>query len=512
MIINSIFSDIFFFIINNVIFILTCIIFGSYLTLAIVSAITLRNYLRKNSYVDYNSIILAPLTPSISVIAPAHNEERTIVENIRALLSLHYNNFEVIIVNDGSTDETFKKMVEAYSLVRVDYYFDYKLPCERIRGVYKSQIKSFKMLTIIDKNNGGKSDALNAGINVSKKDLICCVDVDSIIESDALLKLVKPFMEETDKRVVATGGVVRIANSCIIADGQIKEIQLPKNFLCRMQVLEYTRAFLLARMAWGKLNGLLLISGALGLFDKEIVIKCGGYSTKTVGEDMELVVRMRRYMTDNKKPYQATYIPNPLLWTEVPSKFKLLSRQRNRWTRGTFETLKTHRKLFMNLKYGSLGMLSYPYWFFLEWLAPILEFLGYMYFAYLLIFRSVNWPFFLIFLAFVYTFSVMLSISAILFEEKTFHKYKSRKDVLNLVLIAFIEPFSYHLCTVWWAIRGNIDYIRGVRSWGEMDRIGFGKGIKVLKKQYIRIRKPETVQQIKAKIQKESKPLDESET
>ena len=511
MIINSIFSDAFFFIINNVIFILTCIIFGSYLTLAIVSAITLRSYLRKNSYVDYNSIILAPLTPSISVIAPAHNEERTIVENIRALLSLHYNNFEVIIVNDGSTDETFKKMVEAYNLVRVDYYFDYKLPCERIRGVYKSQIKSLKMLTVIDKNNGGKSDALNAGINVSKKDLICCVDVDSIIESDALLKLVKPFMEASHKKVVATGGVVRIANSCVIADGQIKEIQLPKDFLSRMQVLEYTRAFLLARMAWGKLNGLLLISGALGLFDKEIVIKCGGYSTKTVGEDMELVVRMRRYMTDHKKPYQATYIPDPLLWTEVPSKHKLLSRQRNRWTRGTLETLIAHRKLFMNPKYGSLGMISYPYWLLLEWLAPILEFLGYMYFTYLLIFRSINWPFFLIFLAFVYTFSVMLSISAILFEEKTFHKYKNRKDVLNLLLIAFLEPFSYHLCTVWWALRGNIDYIRGVRSWGKMDRIGFGKGIQVLKKQNIRVRKAETVQQLKAEMQKKSNPPAENQ-
>ena len=504
MIINITFSGVYFYIINNVIFILTCIIFGSYLTLAIVSAIALRKYLRQNSYVDYNSIILAPLTPSISVIAPAYNEERTIVENIRALLSLHYNNFEVIIVNDGSTDETFKKMVEAYSLVRVDYYFDYKIPCERIRGVYKSQIKSFKMLTIIDKNNGGKSDALNAGINVSKKDLICCVDVDSIIESDALLKLVKPFMEETDKKVVATGGVVRIANSCDIADGQIKEIRLPKEFLPRMQVLEYTRAFLLARMACGKLNGLLLISGALGLFDKETVIECGGYSTKTVGEDMELVVRMRRHMADKKIPYKATYIPDPLLWTEVPSNKKLLSRQRNRWTRGTLETLITHRKL-VHPKYGSLAR-SYLYWFFLEWMAPIIEFLGYVYFAYLLLFGFINWPFFLVLLTFVYTFSVMLSVSAILFEEKTFHKYKRQKDVLNLLLAAFMEPFFYHPLTVWWAIRGNIDKIRNVKSWGKMERTGFGKGMKVINKQNVRVRKAETVQQIKAEIQKESNP------
>ena len=506
MIINSIPSDVFFFIINKVIFLLTCIIFGSYLTLSIISAIALRKYLRKNSYVDYNSIILAPLTPSISIIAPAYNEELSIVENIRALLSLHYNNFEVIIVNDGSTDETFKRMVEAYSLERVNYYFDYKLPCERIRGIYKSQNKSFKMLTVIDKNNGGKADALNAGINVSKKELICCVDVDSIMEPDTLLKLVKPFMEETDKKVIATGGVVRIANSCVIEDGQIREIRLPGDFLARMQVLEYTRAFLLARMAWGKLNGLLLISGALGLFDKETVIKCGGYNKENVGEDMELVVRMRRYMADQKKPYTATYIPDPLLWTEVPSTGKQLARQRNRWTRGTLETLIAHRKLFMNPKYGSLGMISYPYWLFLEWLAPILEFLGYLYFAYLLITGSVNWPFFLLLLAFVYTFSVMLSSFAILFEEKTFHKYKSRKDVLNLLLTAFLEPFFYHTRTVWWAIRGNIDYLRGVRSWGKMERAGFGKK----EKQNIKVRKAETVQQIKAEMQKEQKAVAEN--
>ena len=505
MIVNSIFSDIFFYIINNVIFVLTCIIFGTYLTLAMVSAIALRNYLRKNSYVDYNSIILAPFTPSISVIAPAYNEERTIVENIRALLSSYYNNLEVIIVNDGSTDETFNRMVEAYNLERVNYYFDYRLACERIRGVYKSKNRSFKNLTVIDKVNGGKSDALNAGINTSKKELVCCIDVDSIMEPDALLKMVKPFMEETDKKIIGTGGVIRIANSCTIEDGQIKEIRLPKDFLLRSQVLEYTRAFLLARMAWGKLNGLLLISGALGLFDKETVIKCGGYSTKTVGEDMELVVRMRRYMAEQKIPYLINYIPDPLVWTEVPSTTKTLRRQRNRWTRGTLETLIAHRKLFMNFKYGRLGVLGYTYWFFFEWLAPIVEFLGYTYFIFLLIFRAINWPFFLLLLAFVYTFSVMLSSFAILFEEKTFHKYKSRRDVLNLLITAFLEPFFYHPRTVWWAILGNIDYMRGVRSWGKMEREGFGRSKKKFNPKKIRIRKAETVHQIKAEMQKESK-------
>jgi len=496
---EPIFSNIFFFIINNVIFILTCFIFTVYLTLSAISAVALRNYLRKNSYVDYTSILLAPLTPSISVIAPAYNEERTIVENIRALLSLYYNNYEVIIVNDGSTDGTFQRMLDAYGLERVSYFFDYRVPCERIRGVYKSKNKAFNKLTVIDKVNGGKADALNAGTNISKKDLVCSIDVDCIMEPDALLKMVKPFMEERDKKIVGAGGVIRIVNSCVIEDGQIQEIRLPSKFLPRVQVLEYTRAFLLARMGWSRLNGLLLISGALAMFDKEILIKAGGYSTKTVGEDMEIVVRIRRYMTDQKIPYEVVYIPDPLVWTEVPSTAKVLGRQRNRWTRGTLETLITHRKLFLNPKYGRFGVLGYSYWFFFEWLAPLLEFLGYCYFFYLVITGSVNWPFFLLLLLFVYTFAVMLSTWAVLFEEKTFHKYQTRRDVLKLLATALLEPIFYHPRTVWWAVRGNFDYLRGVRSWGKMEREGFGKDKKKKKKTVAR--QAETVHQIKAEQQ-----------
>lgn len=461
------------FLVNHFIFILTIILFSVYVMLAIVSAIALRWYLRKNSYVDYNSIILAPLTPSISVIAPAYNEEKTIVDNIRALLSLYYNNFEVIVVNDGSKDETFKRIVAAYDLEKVNYYFDYHIPCQRIRGVYKSKNRSFKRLTVIDKINGGKSDALNAAINISKNDLICSIDVDSIMESDALLKLVKPFMEQTDSKVIGTGGVIRIANSCDIEGGQISNIKLPNRFLPRVQVLEYTRAFLMARMAWGRLNGLLIISGALGMFDKEIVISCGGYSVETVGEDMELVVRMRKYMSERKEKYKVVYIPDPLVWTEVPATLKVLGRQRNRWTRGTIETLVKHKSLFLNPKYGVLGMLSYPFWMLFEWLAPLIEFIGLVYFGLLAIFGQPNWSFFFLLLAFVYTFAISMSTWSILFEEMTFHKYKHKRELFKLVLTGLMEPIFFHPLTVYWSVRGNIDYLRGVRSWGTMDREGF---------------------------------------
>lgn len=458
---------------SNIVLLITSFIFVAYALLAVFSAISLRSYLRKNSYVDYNSIILAPLTPSVSVIAPAFNESKTIVENIRALLSLYYNNFEVIIVNDGSRDDSLEKVIEAYDLEKVNYFFDYRIPCQRIRGVYKSRNRSFNNLTVIDKINGGKADALNAGINVSRNQLICSIDVDSIMEPDALLKMVKPFLEETDKKVIGTGGVVRIANSCDIQGGQIKKIHLPRRFLARVQVLEYTRAFLMGRMAWSRLDGLLLISGALGMFDREVVIKCGGYNINTVGEDMELVVRMRRYMAERGEKYEVTYIPDPLCWTEVPSSLKILGRQRNRWTRGTVETLFSHKKVFFNPRFKRFGLLGYPYWFFFEWLAPIIEFLALIFFLFYIIFSVPNWPFFLLLFVFVYTYAVSLSIWAVLFEEMTYHKYEKKRDVLKLIGTAFLEPFFFHPLTVAWAIKGNWDYLFGKKGWGKMDREGF---------------------------------------
>ncbi len=459
----------------HAVFIITAMVFTTYLMLTIFSAVSLRKYLRKNSYVDYNSIVASPLAPTLSVIAPAYNESRTIIDNIRTLLSLYYNNYEVIVVNDGSSDDSMEQMVKTYELEKVNYYFDYRLPCKRIRGVYKSQNRSFKRLTVIDKVNGGKADSLNAGLNVSKNELVVSIDADSIMEPDALLKMVKPFMEAKDKRVIGTGGVIRIANSCEISGGHIKKVHLPRNFLARAQVMEYTRAFLMGRMAWSELDGLLLISGALGMFDREIVIQSGGYKTDTVGEDMELVVRIRRYMSDHNLSYDVVYIPDPLCWTEVPSSVKVLARQRSRWTRGTLETLITHRKLLFNRKYGKLGLLGYPYWLMFEYLAPIIEFLGILWFIFLAISGKLNWPFFILLSGFVYFFAVSLSIWSVLFEEVTFHKYERRRDVMRLIGTAFLEPLFYHPLVMLMSIKGNLDKIFRKNSWGKMDRKGFAK-------------------------------------
>lgn len=458
----------------HIVFFLTLILFGSYLLLGIFSAIALRRYLRKNSYINYNSLVLSPLSPKISIIAPAFNESKTIIDNIRTLLSLYYNNFEVVIVNDGSTDNTLDLIKESYDLIRVNYYFDYRIPCERIRGVYRSKNPSYNRLTVIDKVNGGKADSLNAGINICKSSLFVSIDADSIIEPDSILKLVKPFLEEKERKVIGTGGVIRIVNSCEVERGHIREIKVPSKILPRLQVLEYTRAFLLGRMAWSQLDGLMLISGAMGIFDRETVIDAGGYSIKTVGEDMELVLRMRRHMAEKKVKYEVTYIPDPLCWTEVPSDLRSLRKQRTRWTRGLIDSLRVHRKMFFNRSYKRLGLLGYPYWFFFEWLAPLIAFSGFVYTIFLIIRDALNWPFYLLLFIFVYSFAVCLSTWAVLFEEITFHKYKKKRDVLKLISVALFEPFFYPVHT-YFAVRGNLEALRGKKGWGKAERNGFDR-------------------------------------
>ncbi|MGN6639823.1 MAG: glycosyltransferase [Mucilaginibacter sp.] len=443
-----------------------------YILIGAFSIIETRSYLNKNSFTDYRLLASSSETPSMSILAPAYNEGATIIENVRSLLSLHYNNLEVIIINDGSRDNTLEKLIKAYDLYKADFFVKSHLQTKPVRGVYKSRNPVYRKLIVVDKENGGKADALNVGVNIASNNYYVCIDVDCVLEQDALLKLAKPFLESTNKRVIAAGGVVRIANSCEIEGGRLVKVNLPKQFLPRIQTLEYIRAFLLSRMAWTKLNGLLLISGAFGAFDREIVIKCGGYSTETVGEDMELVVRMRRYMEELDEPYKVSFIPDPLCWTEAPSTFRILGRQRNRWTRGTIETLSFHRKMLFNPQYGILGILSYPYWLFFEFLAPIIEFFGTVGLIIYCFTYSINWQAILIMVG-VICIGILYSIFAIMMEVLTYNQYKQRKDILKLVLVAILEPFVFHPFVVLSAIKGNFDLLRKNNSWGEMTRQGF---------------------------------------
>ncbi|MFN3800846.1 glycosyltransferase family 2 protein [Belliella pelovolcani] len=447
----------------------------SYLILAYLSARGLRQYLKRNRFVNYKALLALENVPSVSLIAPAYNEGKTIVENVKSLLAINYNNFDVIVVNDGSKDNSMEVLIQSFQLVRTEMTYVPYIPTKNVRGIYTSANPAFSKLYVVDKENGGKADALNTGMNISQKPYLVCIDVDCIMDKDVLLKLAKPYMEASDSKVIATGGVVRIANSCVIKAGKLIDVKAPDNLIARVQVIEYLRAFILGRMAWSRLDGLLIISGAFGMFDREIAMKCGGYSTATVGEDMELIVRMRRYMIDQGEPYTVQYIPDPLCWTEAPESFKILGKQRSRWMRGTIETLWTHRKMMFNPKYKILGLLSFPYWFLFEYLAPLVEFTGLL-ITFILIYLSiVNWQYFVLFIALVYVFAVFFSMIALYAEESTFKRYHRIRDLLKLAFVALLEPIIFHPFTVYASLKGNWEKLRGNKGWGEMTRKGFDK-------------------------------------
>jgi len=460
-------------------FIYAFAVISSYIILAVISLVEIREYQKKNNFVNYKDILSSTISPSISIIAPAYNESLNIIENVRSLLSNHYVNYDVIIVNDGSKDDSLAMLIEAYDLIKVDYLLNVQIPTQPLRaGIFKSKNPAFEKLTVVDKENGGKADALNMGLNISKNKYVACIDVDCLLLEDALLKMIKPFLELTDTKVIASGGVIRIANSCIIRDGKLIDVKMPDSILERAQILEYIRSFLLGRMAWSRLNGLLVISGAFGMFDKKIAIEVGGYDTNTVGEDMEIIVRMRRHMEEQKRNYRVAYIPDPLCWTEAPDSYKIFISQRNRWTRGTIETLIKHKKMGLNPKYRSLGLISLPFWFIFERMAPLIEVVGIVYFGVLVYLKALRWDYALVFFLAAYLFTIVLSLVAILSEEHTYHQYKNKGTGFKLVLTSLIEPFVFHPFVLYAAIKGNFDYFFNKNiKWGEMQRKGLVKKV-----------------------------------
>ncbi len=448
-----------------------------YAMLAILSFLNIRLFLRKESYTDYKVIVGSPLAPGISVIAPAFNEGLTIISNIRSLLTFDYPNYEVIIINDGSTDDTLEKVIKEFSLVKVDFAYDVKLVTRPVRGVYKSTDEAYAKLVVVDKENGkSKADATNVGVNVSAFPYFLCTDVDCILHELTLQKLIRPMLEEEHKRVIATGATLRMANSCEVDEGVLIKIKAPRPLLARFQELEYIRSFVLGKMGWSYINAVPNVSGGLGMFDKEIAIKAGGYDAKSFGEDMELRMRMSRYVYDNKIPSSIRYIPSTLCWTEGPTSVKIFMRQRTRWARGLLQLMLAHRKMLFNPAYGRVGMIVIPYNLFFELLAPVVEFLGIVYYIFLIYFGLVNWPYAIILLIFVYTYSVMISSLSVLWDQMTFQYYKTWRDVVRIVAMVFIEMLIYHPLIVIFSLRGYFFQLSNRKhSWGNMQRAGFKK-------------------------------------
>ncbi len=443
-----------------------------YFGLLFISYFSVLRYRRRIQHEQWRRIIQSPLTVPVSIIAPAYNEELTIAESVKSLLMLEYPLFEVIVVNDGSKDNTLPKLKAAFNLHPIPADIEEKLVCEQILGVYRSPDNP--RLVVLDKVNGGKADALNAGINVSRYPLICAIDADSLIEGGALLRMVKPFMERPGK-TVAVGGIVRVANGCTVKAGHVVHVGLPRTWLPLIQAVEYLRAFLFGRPGLSALHSLLIISGAFGVFRKDAVIIVGGYRRNTVGEDMELVVHMHRYMREQKWKYEMCFLPDPVCWTEVPGSLKSLGRQRNRWQRGLIDSLRIHRKMMLNPKYGAIGMVAFPYFVFFEMLSPVFELLGYIIIPLSYALGMIDFLFLALFLTVAILLGVIISTMSVILEELSFKRYPRTSDLMKLIAAGFLENFGYHQLTFWWRLKGFWDYFRGITEWGRMERKGFAK-------------------------------------
>ncbi|HET9299981.1 MAG TPA: glycosyltransferase [Candidatus Polarisedimenticolaceae bacterium] len=443
-----------------------------YLGLFLVSLVEIVRFLRRTFFSDYRQIMQSDMTWPISILVPAHDEEKTIAETVRSLLMVNYGEFEVIVVNDGSKDGTLARLVEAFELRRIDRPYKRSLPTREVRGVYGSLLHA--NLRVIDKVKGGKSDALNAGINLSRYPLYCSIDADSIIEENALLRVVKPFMEHPQE-TVAVGGIVRIANGCEVRDGKVVRVELPDRPLAIFQVIEYLRAFLTGRVGWSVLRSLLIISGAFGVYRKQDVIDVGGYSLNTDTEDLELVVRLHEHMRRHKRRYRVVFVPDPVCWTEIPNSVRVLARQRNRWHRGLVQTLWAHRSMMLNPRYGGIGLFAFPYFVCFEMLGPFVETLGYVVVLLSFFLGVLDLQFLLLFVAAAGLYGIFLSVSAVLLEEMSFRRYPSWVDLTKLLVFAVLENLGYRQMLAFFKVRAFLDVVRRRRTWGRMDRSGFGE-------------------------------------
>ena len=443
-----------------------------YIALFLVSLYEVVRFVKRTFFSDYDQILRSEMTWPITIIVPAHNEAHTIVDTVRSLLNVNYGQFEVVVVNDGSTDDTLQRVVNTFDLKRTDRIYRRRLPTGDVRGIYASL--EVPNLIVVNKERGGKSDALNTGINVSRYPLYCSVDADSVIEENALLRVVKPFMEHPQE-MVAVGGIVRIVNGCKVRDGRVTEIGLPRKVLPVFQVVEYLRAFLSGRIGWSTMRSLLIISGAFGLYRKEEVISVGGYDRWSQTEDLELVLKLHENLHRRRQAYRIVFVPDPVCWTEVPGTFRVLARQRNRWHRGLVQSLWRHKRMMFHPRFGVIGWLAIPYFVFFELFGPFIEILGYVSIFLAWVLGILNADFFLLFLIFAIFFGIFLSVAAVLLEEISFRRYPGWQHLALLVIAAVVENFGFRQLLSIFKVKAFWDYIWRGRSWGQMEREGFRK-------------------------------------
>jgi cellulose synthase/poly-beta-1,6-N-acetylglucosamine synthase-like glycosyltransferase len=442
---------------------------GTYLILIFLGWQTIRRRSLSSDLLDHEQMIQSPLIRPVSIIAAAYNEEASIVSSVHSLLKLQYPKFEVVVVNDGSTDSTLDLLRKEFELHPSVLVYRHQVPCAPIRGIYVSA--KYPDLVVVDKVNGGsKADTSNAGLNVARHPLVCVIDADSLLPPDALLNLVRPFFE--DPRTLASGGSLRVLNGCKVDLGRITEIRLPKNWLACVQALEYLRAYLYGRLGWDRLGATLIISGGCGMFDRAATVAVGGYDSKSLGEDFDMVCRLQDLRYRNFPERRITFVPESVCWTEVPETLTVYRRQRSRWMRGLIDVLRNHRSMILNPKRGMVGMVAMPYYILFELLAPFIETTGYIVFILCWALGLLNYEFVFWFLAVSVFLGILLSAAAVSLMLISTAPYKSFRDVAKLMACCVIEGFGVRQLHNIYRIYGAIEYLQGKRGWGVMTRVG----------------------------------------
>jgi cellulose synthase/poly-beta-1,6-N-acetylglucosamine synthase-like glycosyltransferase len=443
------------------------------LLLVLLAARHFSRYLRGRGHSGEDAMAASPLSPGVSVLVPAYNEAAVIRASVRSVLDLRYPDHEVIVINDGSSDDTVRLLREEYDLVPDDRDLPRRLPVRgAIAQVWRSRGGPVPLI-VIDKENSGRSDSVNAGLDVSSKDLVVMVDADSILEPDALLSVSKPFADDPD-RVVATGGVVRIVNNSRVLGGRIVEIRMPKATITRIQVVEYLRAFLLGRTAWSDLGAVVLISGAFGMFRRDVLLDVGGLDPDSIGEDFELVMRIQRWIRDGRRDSRIVYVPEPVSWTEAPSTFKVLARQRRRWHRGLWEVLWKYRGMLFRPKYGRIGSIALPYYWLFELFAPLFELVGIVILVLGFLTGALDNTLALFLILVSYGYGTLVTLAAVVVEEASFHRYERWRDLGATLWAIVAESLGYRQLTALWRLQGWWAGLSGKQQiWGEMTRTGF---------------------------------------
>lgn len=462
---------------NYFVFFYTSLLAISFIVMMFLSFTSLK--LRKNYYDDnYVRRVLksSPYTPGISIIAPAYNEEKTIIDNVDSLLGVDYPLFEVVIVNDGSKDSTLTKLIEHYELVEVPFAYIERIKTYPFKRILKSTNPEFSKLIVVDKENGGtKADASNAGINAASYPYFICTDVDCIFRRDALYRVIWPVLSSS-KPVIAVSGTMRMINGCDVKNGRVVSVKPPHSLIPLFQNLEYMRSYLVGKMGWSAINGMPNVSGGFGLFDRQIVIAAGGYDGTSFAEDMDLITRMVGYMCDFSRPYRVVQVPETCCWTEGPPNLVILHRQRTRWGRGLFQSLMVHRKMIFNKTYKQTGLITLPYLVVFEFLAPIIEGCGLIVFLILALTGAVNWhTMWVLFLA-IYLFCQFLSLVVVTYDYYVGTLYKRGYEYVWIIMASILEPFIYHPFITFFSLKGYVSYIISRDfKWGKMTRKGFGR-------------------------------------